>query len=83
MYTNTEGTSLIIEIDDASTFGNSAVQFMSQIKLNDDVLFVQSCQNKPIPTDYNVTNLPLATPYIYFQSATGTLGTVGYCQRDF
>ncbi len=51
-----------------ATIGNREQNYMTTVKLLDDVLRIVGCP-KSIPMTYTVTNLPLDTPTAYFQSS--------------
>lgn len=61
-------SSIRILVDLDSTLGNNAMNFSTTILLKMDALRVKDCPAS-IPLIYTLTNLPLDSPIVYFQSS--------------
>lgn len=68
LETSATESSIRINVDLDATIGNRDQNYMTTVKLLDDVLRIAGCP-KSIPLTYTVTNLPLDTPTAYFQSS--------------
>lgn len=65
-------SSIRINVDLDSTLGNNAMNFQTIVKLNPDILRVKDCPLS-IPLNYPLTNLPLDSPTVYFQTSHNSL----------